>query len=284
MIFSRKNKLFWGNLTLTGALIFGAPVFALADKAPDPSEIQGPVRKPQEENKAVQKNGDSDNLSGKTDGNNKDRETDYSEEGQISKPSYSYESGPGTEGFVDDSTDNTYGYYTIMGTTTVTLEEMTDLYETQGAEYPRSLKEGGAETIEDFCSIILEEAEEEGVRAEVVYVQAMLETGWLQFGGDAVESQFNFSGLGTTGGGVQGNSYPDVRTGIRAQVQHLKAYASTEELSGNCVDSRFDMVKRGSAPYVEWLGIQENPNGGGWAAGAGYGEKLRKLLTDLKEE
>ena len=93
-------------------------------------------------------------------------------------------------------------------------------------------------------------------------MQAMLETGWLQFGGDAVESQYNFSGLGTTGGGVQGNSYPDVRTGIRAQVQHLKAYASTEELNENCVDSRFDMVTRGSAPYVEWLGIQENPNGG----------------------
>lgn len=241
MIFSRKNKLFWVNLTLTGALIFGAPVF-----------VQGVA--------------------------------DHSGEGQISKPSYDITTGPGTEGFTDDSTDNTYGYYTIMGTTTVTLEEMTDLYEMQRAEYPQSLKDGGAETIEDFCRIILEEAEDEGVRAEVVYVQAMLETGWLQFGGDAVESQFNFSGLGTTGGGVQGNSYPDVRTGIRAQVQHLKAYASTEELSGSCVDSRFDMVKRGSAPYVEWLGIQENPNGGGWAAGAGYGEKLRKLLTDLKEE
>ena len=99
-----------------------------------------------------------------------------------------------------------------------------------------------------------------------------------------MESQYNFSGLGTTGGGVQGNSYPDVRTGIRAQVQHLKAYASTEELNENCVDSRFDMVTRGSAPYVEWLGIQENPNGGGWAAGAGYGEKLTKLLEDMKEE
>ena len=115
-------------------------------------------------------------------------------------------------------------------------------------------------------------------------MQAMLETGWLQVGGDGVESQYNFSGLGTTGGGVQGNSYPDVRTGIRAQVQHLKAYASTEELNENCVDSRFDMVTRGSAPYVEWLGIQENPNGGGWAAGAGYGEKLTKLLEDMKEE
>ena len=50
------------------------------------------------------------------------------------------------------------------------------------------------------------------------------------------------------------------------------------------MDSRFDMVTRGSAPYVEWLGIQENPNGGGWAAGAGYGEKLTKLLEDMKEE
>lgn len=284
MIFSRKNKFFWVYLTLTGALIFRAPVSALADKAPDPSEILGPVMKPQEENAALQGSRNAESISEKTDENKNGRESDYSEEGKISKPSYSYRSGPGTAGFVDDSTDNTYGYYTIMGTTTVTLEEMTSLYEENGAEYPASLKEGGAETIEDFCSIILEEAEIEGVRGEVVYVQAMLETGWLQFGGDAVENQYNFSGIGTTGGGAQGNSYPDVRTGIRAQVQHLKAYASTEKLNENCVDSRFDMVKRGSAPYVEWLGIQENPDGGGWAAGKGYGEKLIKLLEDMKEE
>lgn len=257
MIFSRKKKLFWVNVTLTGALIFGAPAFVQAA-----------------ETESVFSSGSE---------NGEKTETDHSEEGQIHKPAYDFSDGPGTEGFIDDSTDNTYGYYTIMGETTVTLEQMIALYEENGGKYPSSLKEGGAETIDDFCSIILEEAEDEGIRAEVVYVQAMLETGWLQFGGDAVEGQYNFSGLGTTGGGVQGNSYPDVRTGIRAQVQHLKAYASTEELTQNCVDSRFDMVKRGSAPYVEWLGIQENPNGGGWAAGAGYGEKLRKLLTDLKE-
>ena len=78
---------------------------------------------------------------------------------------------------------------------------------------------------------MIEEADAEGVRGEVVFEQAMLETGWLQFGGDASAGQFNFSGLGTTGGGVAGNSFPDVRTGIRAQVQHLKAYASSEELN-----------------------------------------------------
>ena len=212
-------------------------------------------------------------------------EADHSGEGQISRPSYVVASGPDAEGFIDDSTDNTYGYYTIMGTTTVTLEDMTSQYEAQGVTYPsETLKDGGAETIEEFCRIILEEASLEGVRAEVVYEQSMLETGWLQFQGDAQAQQYNFAGLGTTGGGVQGNSYPDVRTGIRAQVQHLKAYACTEDLNENRVDTRFDMVRRGSAPYVEWLGIQENPNGGGWAAGANYGSKLRRLLADLKGE
>lgn len=253
---------------LTGALLAGAPVC-----------VQGEEN--QEETFSVFQStvpfsDSSDDASA---------QVDHSGEGQISRPSYEISSGPDTEGFVDDSTDNTYGYYTIMGSTTVTLEEMKAQYEAQGIAYPsEALKEGGAESIDEFCRIILEESSLEGVRGEVVFVQAMLETGWLQFQGDAQTQQYNFAGLGTTGNGVRGNSYPDVRTGIRAQVQHLKAYASTEELTESCVDTRFDMVARGSAPYVEWLGIQENPNGGGWAAGADYGSKLRSLLTELKGE
>ena len=191
-------------------------------------------------------------------------EADHSMEGQISKPQSSGESD--TEGFVDDSTDNTYGYYTIMGCTTVDAEDMVVQYEAQNVEYPSGiLTEGGAPDIDTFCTIVIEEADAEGVRGEVVFEQAMLETGWLQFG-------------------VAGNSFPDVRTGIRAQVQHLKAYASSEELNQACVDNRFQYVSRESAPYVEWLGIQENPYGGGWAAGRSYGYKLRSLLAELKGE
>ena len=213
-------------------------------------------------------------------------DTDLSGEGQIHKPAAldapDFTSEPD---FVDDSTDNTYGYYTVMGNTTVSLAQMTSQYEAQAVEYPSAvLGEGGASTIEDFCNIILEESYAEGVRGEVVFEQAMLETGWLQYGGDSGVSQYNFAGLGTTGGGVAGVSYPDVRTGIRAQVQHLKAYASDESLNQDCVDTRFDMVKRCSAPYVEWLGQKENPDGVGWAEGANYGTKLRKLLTQLKEQ
>lgn len=99
------------------------------------------------------------------------------------------------------------------------------------------------------------------MRPEVAFVQTMKETGFLQYGGDASIEQFNFAGLGTTGGGVPGNSYPDVRTGVRAQIQHLKAYATADPLAQECVDDRYEYVQKGSAPYVQWLGQKENPQG-----------------------
>ena len=74
-----------------------------------------------------------------------------------------------------------------------------------------------------------------------------------------------------------------MRTGIRAQIQHLKAYATADALNQECVDDRYEYVKKGAAPYVEWLGIQENPYGGGWAAGKDYGSKLRKILSSVSE-
>lgn len=43
-------------------------------------------------------------------------------------------------------------------------------------------------------------------------------------------------------------------------------------------------MKRGMAEYVEWLGIQENPNHTGWAAGKGYGEKVLKIHNDILKE
>lgn len=203
---------------------------------------------------------------------------DHSGEGQITAPE-----NTGKETSVDDATDNTYDYYTVMGDTTVTAEDMVIHFNQQNLEYPSdALSKGGAPDIETFCEIVVEEADAEGVRGEVVFEQAMLETGWLQFQGVCEPSQFNFAGLGATGGDEPGNSFPDVRTGIRAQVQHLKAYASSEELNQECVDERFSLVTRECAPYVEWLGIQENPYGMGWAAGKDYGEKLRNLLSELK--
>ena len=63
--------------------------------------------------------------------------------------------------------------------------------------------------------------------------------------------------MGVTKNGMKGNSFRTPQLGIRAQIQHLKAYASSDKLNNTCVDPRFAYVKRASAPYVEWLGIQE---------------------------
>lgn len=175
------------------------------------------------------------------------------------------------------------GRYPIMGTTGVTLEQMIAYYTQSGAEYPGEiLAEGGAPDIETFCQIYIEEAEKEGVRTEVAFAQTMKETGWLQYGGDARITQFNFAGLGTTGNGVPGNSFSDVREGVRAQIQHLKAYATDEALLSECVDSRYAYVIKGCAPYVEWLGQQENPEGYGWATGDNYGYDIVQMINTMK--
>ena len=110
----------------------------------------------------------------------------------------------------------------------------------------------------------------------------MKETVWMQYGGDVKIEQFNFAGLGAIGNGAAGNSFKDVRTGIRAQVQHLKAYASDKALKNACVDERFQYVTRKSALYVEWLGIPDNPTGAGWAAAENYGKNLVEMITKLK--
>ena len=188
-----------------------------------------------------------------------------------------------SSGALKEETKNE-GLYQITGTSSVTVSQMVKYYNTYSSiAYPSAaLTKGGAADIETFCKIIKEEADAENMKADVVFIQAMLETGYLKFGGDVKISQFNFAGLGATGNGVAGNSFKDVRTGIRAQVQHLKAYANKEALKNTCVDVRFSYVTRGSAPYVEWLGILENPNGGGWAASKNYGNDLLGLINKLK--
>ena len=54
-----------------------------------------------------------------------------------------------------------------------------------------------------------------------------------------------------TGTGIKGNSFSTPQLGIRAQIQHLQAYASTNRLKNRCVDPRYTYVNRGCAPYVE---------------------------------
>ena len=175
------------------------------------------------------------------------------------------------------------GTYLIEGTTSVSVKQMTDYFKQSKYSYPTDImKKGGASTLEEFCQIYYEEAEKEGIKAEVAFAQAMKETGWLQFKGDVKAEQYNFAGMGATGNSVAGESFKDVREGVRAQIQHLKAYGSTKDLNQTCVDNRFKYVERGCSIYVEWLGIPNNPKNKGWAAADGYGVDIVKMIQKMK--
>ena len=168
--------------------------------------------------------------------------------------------------------------YSIMGESSASAKQMVAYFTSVDARYPESVYESkGAPTIDAFAQIVVEEAQAEGVKAEIVFCQAMKETGWLRFGGSVKPDQCNFAGLGATGGSVSGAVFPDVRTGIRAQVQHLKAYASTDPLVNKCVDPRFSYVKRGSATTLASLN-------GKWAVpGNHYGEDIFEMFNGLRE-
>lgn len=139
-------------------------------------------------------------------------------------------------------------------------------------------------SLEQLAEMFIEEGKAEGVRGDVAFAQSLHETGYFKFGGIVLPSQNNYAGIGALNGNATGQaaSFPDPRTGVRAQIQHLKAYASTEALVNECVDPRFSLVARGVAPYVEWLGAADNPQGRGWAVpGAGYGTNIVKLLGQI---
>ncbi|MEO1377638.1 MAG: N-acetylmuramoyl-L-alanine amidase [Cyanobacteria bacterium J06635_10] len=128
----------------------------------------------------------------------------------------------------------------------------------------------------DLPKLYREEAAIEGVNHDIAFCQMCLETGFLRFGDDIEPQQNNFAGLATIGGGNETASFPSARVGVRAHIQHLKAYASLEPLAQENVDPRFRFVTRGIAPLVTDLS-------GRWSADSQYGQKIEALVKRLYE-
>jgi hypothetical protein len=133
---------------------------------------------------------------------------------------------------------------------------------------------------EDFVRLLsayyVEEAAVEGVNHDTAFAQMCLETGFLRYGGLVTPDMNNFCGLGSIGPGENGHFFPDPRAGVRAHIQHLQAYASTEPLNQELIDPRYHYVKRGSSPTIYGLS-------GTWAADRYYDVKISRILRNLYE-
>lgn len=129
-----------------------------------------------------------------------------------------------------------------------------------------------------------------GIRGDIAFAQSVLETGFFLY---IPPGQNNFAGIGAVGGGELGHFFSTPSEGVRAQLEHLWAYATKQPLQNDPVDPRFAFVNRGCAPTWEALG-------GKWAvpgynayrfdnfavafsAGDTYGQRILKIYCEMKE-
>jgi N-acetylmuramoyl-L-alanine amidase/Mannosyl-glycoprotein endo-beta-N-acetylglucosaminidase len=133
------------------------------------------------------------------------------------------------------------------------------------------------EALEQFPNlpgIYIEEAKAEGVNHDLAFAQMCLETRFLTFGGAILPEFNNFASLGDRQ--TEWAKFANLRLGIRAHIQQLKAYASHDLLVQECVAPRFELVRRGIAPTMRQLN-------GRWSADAQYTIKIAAVLRRLYE-
>jgi N-acetylmuramoyl-L-alanine amidase/Mannosyl-glycoprotein endo-beta-N-acetylglucosaminidase len=130
------------------------------------------------------------------------------------------------------------------------------------------------EQFPNLPQIYLEEAKAEGVNHDLAFAQMCLETRFLTFGGAILPEFNNFGSLGDRQ--AEWAKFTNLRLGIRAHIQQLKAYASNDLLVQECVAPRFELVKRGVAPTMRQLN-------GRWSADSQYTIKIAAVLRRLYE-
>jgi hypothetical protein len=150
------------------------------------------------------------------------------------------------------------------------------------AHEPSGSRHRASVSIEELASLYVQEGRAEGVAGDVAFVQAILETGWFRWpSGQVTPEHNNFAGIGACDGGTCTVArFPSARIGVRAQIQHLRAYADptvTEaRLANPLVSPRFHLVSpKGRAPYWEQFG------GGNWATDPAYGEKILRRYASM---
>ena len=162
------------------------------------------------------------------------------------------------------------GCTTVMGRATATPAQMAGWFAQSGRKAKLDV------TVAELASMFVEEGAREGVRGDLAFAQSIVETGYFGFSPSVPPDTHNYAGIGATGGGIKGTAFPDARTGVRAQVQHLRAYAdpslrSAADLRQPLVDPRFGFL----VPNERTVPCWEQFGNGIWAADpTGYGPRV----------
>jgi hypothetical protein len=142
---------------------------------------------------------------------------------------------------------------------------------------------------DNIARLYKEHGEKYGVRWDYAFFQMSIETGYLAFrrpggkAGDVKVRQYNFAGIGTTGGGVPGDSYPDMSTGVLAQIQHLVAYSGEHVAAPIAPRTRLmqDNIIEVSQKLKRQVTFADLS--GRWAADKRYGVTIEKIAERFRE-
>jgi flagellum-specific peptidoglycan hydrolase FlgJ len=140
-------------------------------------------------------------------------------------------------------------------------------------------------SVETLARYYAEEGRDEGVAGDLAFVQAVLETGSFSWPGHGQvrAAQNNFAGIGACDGGTcTVASFRSARIGVRAQIQHLRAYAdptvTIARLAHPLESPRFHLVTpKGKAPTWEQMGR------GNWATDPNYSTKILNLYAAMRQ-
>jgi hypothetical protein len=142
----------------------------------------------------------------------------------------------------------------------------------------------------NIASFYKKHGEAWGVRWDYAFFQMAIETNFLTYRapsgrmGDVDPKQNNFAGIGTTGGGVPGDSFPDVSTGVLGQIQHLVVYSG--EMISNPVAPRTQLKQEHILAKSRELNrpVRFSDLAGRWAADRKYGGSIEWVAERFRTE
>ena len=171
--------------------------------------------------------------------------------------------------------DPAAGAVPIMGQSDLTAEQMAGYFWAHQPPGSPCL----TVSVEELTAYFAWHGNAENVRGDIAFAQSIVETGWFRYGGSVQCEQNNY-------GGFLGKSFPDGETGVRAQIQHLRAYAdpsatscSQPPLATPCADPVFSAVNpKGKAPNWNDMG------NGNWAAAPDYAGKVLAVYNAMRAD
>ena len=170
---------------------------------------------------------------------------------------------PSTESPCTELADD--GSPSILGPSVLSVADLRAWWASSGREQPRRLRLA----IADLIAVYLTEGAAEGVRGDLAFAQAILETGHFTNSDTAIN---NFAGIAHYDGASSGTGFSSPLIGVRAQVQLLKKYA----LGNNATLAHPNVAPRAGASATTWAQLA-----GTWATDTRYWTSLRGLFDSM---